>query len=78
LFATHFACQSIWSGESETAIAVGLNLILWPEFPIVMSAGKYLFSHSFCKAFDEDAAGYGREEKAGIVIRLACTESKVE
>jgi len=52
--------------------------MLWPEFPIVMSAGKYLFSHSFCKAFDEDAAGYGRKEKAGIVTRLACTESKVK
>ena len=52
--------------------------MLWPEFPIVMSAGKCLFSHGCCKAFDEDAAGYGRGEKAGIVIRLACTESKVE
>lgn len=52
--------------------------MLWPEFPIVMSAGKCLFSHGCCKAFDEDAAGYGRGEKAGIVIRLACAESKVE
>ena len=52
--------------------------MLWPELLIMMSAVKYLFSHSFCKAFDEDAAGYGRGEKAGIVIRLACTESKVE
>ena len=52
--------------------------MLWPELLIVMSAGKCLFSDSFCKALDEDGAGYGREEKAGIVIRLASTESKVE
>ncbi|MBN12745.1 MAG: hypothetical protein CMI17_07055 [Opitutaceae bacterium] len=52
MVATHFACQSIWSGESETAIAGGVNVMLWPELLIVMSVGKCLFSHSFCKALD--------------------------
>jgi acyl transferase domain-containing protein len=52
--------------------------MLRPEFPIVMSAGECLFPHGRGKAFDEDTAGYGRGERAGIVIRLACAESKVE
>ncbi len=68
LVATHFACQSIWSGESESAIVGGVNVMLRPEFPIVMSKGKFLSPHGRCKAFDEDAAGYGRGEGAGVVI----------
>ncbi|HAT59666.1 MAG TPA: hypothetical protein DCS60_02705 [Opitutae bacterium] len=42
----------MWSGEFETAIAGGVNVMLWPEFPIVTSAGKCLFFHSFYKVFD--------------------------
>jgi len=68
LVATHFACRSLWSGESEMAIAGGVNVMLRPEFPIVMSKGKFLSPHGRCKAFDEDAAGYGRGEGAGVVI----------
>jgi len=68
LVATHFGCQSIWSGESEMAIVGGVNVMLRPEFPIVMSKGKFLSPHGRCKAFDEDAAGYARGEGAGVVI----------
>lgn len=68
LVATHYACQSIWSGESKIAIVGGVNVMLRPEFPIVMSKGKFLSPHGRCKAFDEDAAGYARGEGAGVVI----------
>ncbi len=68
LVATHFGCQSIWNGESEVAIVGGVNVMLRPEFPIVMSKGKFLSPHGRCKAFDEDAAGYARGEGAGAVI----------
>lgn len=68
LVAAHYGCQSIWNGESETAIIGGVNVMLRPEFPIVMSKGKFLSPHGRCKAFDEDAAGYARGEGAGVVI----------
>ncbi|MCH6257204.1 SDR family NAD(P)-dependent oxidoreductase [Puniceicoccaceae bacterium K14] len=68
LVATHYACQSIWSGEADTALAGGVNVMLRPEFPIMMSKGKFLSQHGRCKAFDADASGYSRGEGSGIVV----------
>lgn len=68
LVAAHYACQSIWSGESDMAITGGVNMMLTPEYPITMSKGQFLSDHSRCKAFDEDARGYTRGEGGGIVI----------
>ncbi|KAB1153658.1 SDR family NAD(P)-dependent oxidoreductase [Tenacibaculum aiptasiae] len=68
LIATHYACQSIWNGESSMAMVGGVNYMLSPESSILMSKGKFLSKHSRCKAFDSDAAGYVRGEGAGIVI----------
>src|SRR5690606_32758266 len=59
---------SIWSGESEMAIAGGVNIMLRPEYPIAMSKGQFLSKHARCKAFDEDAGGYVRGEGAGVVV----------
>lgn len=68
LVAAHYACMSIWTGESKMAIAGGVNIMLRPEYPIAMSKGQFLSKHSRCKAFDEDAGGYVRGEGVGVVI----------
>nr|WP_315033459.1 SDR family NAD(P)-dependent oxidoreductase [uncultured Chryseobacterium sp.] len=68
LVAAHYACQSIWNGESSMAMVGGVNYMLCPESTILMSKGKFLSSHSRCKTFDIDAAGYVRGEGAGIII----------
>ncbi len=68
LVAAHYACMSIWTGESKMAIAGGVNIMLRPEYPIAMSKGQFLSKHSRCKAFDEDAGGYVRGEGAGVVV----------
>lgn len=68
LVAAHYACQSIWNGESSMAMVGGVNYMLCPESSILMSKGKFLSKHSRCKAFDSDAAGYVRGEGAGIII----------
>lgn len=68
LVSTHYACQSIWNGESAMALAGGVNLMLRAENSILMSKGKFLSRHSRCKAFDSDAGGYVRGEGAGIVL----------
>ncbi len=68
LVAAHYACMSIWSGESEMAVAGGVNVMLRPEYPIAMSKGQFLSKHARCKAFDEDAGGYVRGEGAGVVL----------
>jgi acyl transferase domain-containing protein/surfactin synthase thioesterase subunit len=68
LTALHLACQSVWRGEAEMAIAGGVNLMLRPETSIMLSKGGFLNPDQFCKAFDESANGYVRGEGAGVVI----------
>lgn len=68
LVGVHLACQSIWSGESQQALAGGVNLILRPESSIMMSKGNFLSADGYCKPFDSRANGYVRSEGAGVVI----------
>ncbi len=68
LVAIHYACQSLRSGESELALAGGVNVMGRPEFPVIMSKGHFLSHHGECHAFDESAAGYARGEGAGVFL----------
>jgi len=68
LVATHYACQSIWNGECSLAIAGGANVMIRPEYFIVMSKGHFLSPTGRCRAFDEAADGYTRGEGAGVVV----------
>ena len=68
LVAVHNACNSLRNEECSIAVVGGVNLMLGPEFPILMSRGGFLSKHGKCMAFDARAEGYGRGEGAGIVI----------
>ena len=68
LVAFHLACRSVWSGESERALAGGVNVMLRPEYPIAMCKGGFLSPDARCMAFDERANGYVRGEGAGVVV----------
>ena len=68
LVAIHLACQSLRNGESEIAIAGGVNLILSPELTQTFSLAGMIAADGRCKTFDADADGYVRGEGCGIVI----------
>lgn len=68
MVAIHLACQAIKTGESDLAIAGGVNVMLNPAASIFMCKGKYLARDGRSKAFSEQADGYGRGEGAGIVV----------
>ncbi|KAE9379717.1 polyketide synthase [Stipitochalara longipes BDJ] len=68
LTALHLACQSIKSGEAETSIAAGTNLILGPNATLLLSAAKILSPDGKCHTFDEKANGFGRGEGMSLLV----------
>ncbi len=68
LVAVHLACQSLRGGESEIAIAAGVNLILTAEYTRAFHNARMLAPDGRCKAFSADADGFGRAEGCGVVI----------
>ncbi len=75
LVAVHQACQSLHFGESNLAIAGGVNLILTPDLSITFSQAGMLAADGHCKTFDADADGYVRGEGCGIVILKRFSEA---
>jgi acyl transferase domain-containing protein/acyl carrier protein len=68
LVAVHLACRSLWNGESNLALAGGVNLILSPAITINFTKAGVMAPDGRCKTFDARANGYVRSEGAGIVV----------
>ena len=68
LVAIHLACQSLKLGESNIALAGGVNLTLSPLTNITLSRAQMLSPEGRCKTFDASADGYVRSEGCGIVF----------
>jgi len=68
LVAVHLACSSLRSGESNLALAGGVNLLLSPELTIIFSQAQMMAPDGRCKTFDAKANGYVRGEGCGIVV----------
>jgi len=76
LVSAHLACQGLQSGETDLAVAAGVNLILTPEGTITFCQARMMAPDGRCKTFDASADGYVRGEGCGAVIlkRLADAE----
>ncbi|KAK5989545.1 Non-reducing polyketide synthase fsr1 [Cladobotryum mycophilum] len=64
----HLACNSLWRGDIDTAIAGGTNVLTNPDFTAGLDKGHFLSRTGNCKTFDDDADGYCRGEGIGTVI----------
>ena len=68
LTAVHLACQSLRSGESDVALAGGVNAMLAPQMHIAGSRARMLAPDGRCKTFDAAADGYVRSEGCAVVV----------
>ncbi|MGO1117058.1 SDR family NAD(P)-dependent oxidoreductase [Rhodovibrionaceae bacterium A322] len=68
LSAIHLACRSLLSGESDLALAGGVNVILSPAVSVAAARAGMLSPEGRCKTFDGTADGYVRGEGCGLVV----------
>ncbi|RKG61278.1 KR domain-containing protein [Corallococcus sp. CA054B] len=68
LVAIHLACQSLRSGESELALAGGVDILLDEAVYLTLSESRALSRDGRCKTFDERADGFVPGEGAGAVL----------
>jgi acyl transferase domain-containing protein/acyl carrier protein len=68
LAAVHLACQSLQSGDSELAIAGGVDLLLDEKSYLFLSAAHALSPDGRCRTFDEKANGFVPGEGVGCVL----------
>ncbi|MFJ8532138.1 beta-ketoacyl synthase N-terminal-like domain-containing protein [Streptomyces sp. NPDC093591] len=68
LVAVHHACVSLRAGESDTAIAAGVNLLLSPAVTVAFRRAGALAPDGRCKPFSAGADGIGRGEGCAAVV----------
>lgn len=68
LVAVHLACQSLRTGESNLALAGGVNAILIPEAFICFARWGMMAPDGRCKTFDTSADGFVRGEGCGVIV----------
>ncbi|MEU9144369.1 SDR family NAD(P)-dependent oxidoreductase [Streptomyces sp. NPDC048349] len=78
LTATHLAVQSLRSGESDLALAGGVNIMLSPHTTVAMTKFGGMNPDGQCRAFDAGAGGYVRGEGCGIVVLRRLSDALAE
>ncbi|MEU8636115.1 beta-ketoacyl synthase N-terminal-like domain-containing protein [Amycolatopsis sp. NPDC048633] len=68
LVAVHQAVQSLRRGESELALAAGVNVLLSPGITASFHRAGVLAADGHCKPFDAGADGIARGEGCGVVV----------
>lgn len=68
LVAVFQACQALWTGQSQLAIAAGVNVMLDPALNVFYAKAGLSAPDGRCKTFSASADGIGRAEGAGVVV----------
>src|SRR6266446_6728408 len=75
LTAIHIACEHIWAGRGDTALAGSVTVMITPGGFIGFSQASMLSPDGRCKAFDASANGFVRGEGAGMVLLKRLTKA---
>ncbi|MET8981397.1 type I polyketide synthase [Streptomyces sp. NPDC004539] len=68
LVAVHQACAALRSGECDTALAAGVNMLLSPVVTAAFDRAGALAPDGRCKPFSRSADGIGRAEGCAVVV----------
>jgi acyl transferase domain-containing protein len=68
LMAVHQGCAALSSGEADTVIAAGANLLLTPSLSIFYTQAGLSAPDGRCKPFGQGADGIGRGEGVAAVV----------
>ncbi|MEO3813982.1 beta-ketoacyl synthase N-terminal-like domain-containing protein [Sphaerisporangium sp. B11E5] len=76
LVALHLAAQSLRLGESDVALAGGVNLLVTPGETLTLGAAGALAPDGRSKSFDAAADGYGRGEGCGVIVLKRLSDAR--
>ncbi|MGC5015919.1 SDR family NAD(P)-dependent oxidoreductase [Streptosporangium sp. DT93] len=76
LVATHLAVGALRSGESDLAVAAGVNLLLSPVVTVAFDRGGGTAPDGRCKSFDASADGMVRAEGCGVVVLKRLSDAR--
>ncbi|MFC5819174.1 type I polyketide synthase [Nonomuraea harbinensis] len=76
LVALHLAAQSLRLGESDVALAGGVNLLVTPGQTLTLGTAGALAPDGRSKSFDASADGYGRGEGCGVVVLKRLSDAR--
>ncbi|WP_438021146.1 SDR family NAD(P)-dependent oxidoreductase [Sorangium sp. So ce315] len=76
LAAIHLACHSLRAGESDLALAGGVNLILSEQAMVNAGSTQAFSPDGRCKTFDASANGTVRGEGCGVVVLKRLSDAR--
>ncbi|MEU5718132.1 SDR family NAD(P)-dependent oxidoreductase [Streptomyces sp. NPDC020403] len=68
LVAIHLACQGLWGGETEMALAGGVSVQCTPQFYALAGRAGMLSPSGRCHTFDDRADGFVPGEGVGVLV----------
>jgi phthiocerol/phenolphthiocerol synthesis type-I polyketide synthase A len=75
LVGVHLACQSLRTGDSNLALAAGVNLLLSPAVTRSFDQANAMSPTGQCHAFDASADGFVRGEGCGVAVLKRLTDA---
>lgn len=78
LAAIHIACNCLWRGDCDTAIAGGTNVLTNPDNWAGLDRAHFLSRTGNCNTFDDGADGYCRAESVATVILKRLEDAELD
>ena len=75
LTAIHLACQDLYHGNCELALAGGVNVSIHPNKYLLLGQGKFASSKGRCESFGQGGDGYVPGEGVGAILLKPLSKS---